>query len=179
MDLGELKKGVDDSEGKKRLSMEQFIYYLSTINIYSAFYIIPLFAEDEIDNELPPHQRTRIVNEKKPVYWCDNAKIHKHSCTFAYCHECKNKFDMNNQKTKRKRQCAKTALTVKYSNATSNSDEAKKFECNHDIASLGQCFTPSYFRKEYIEKLIADNVAFPTNCYECKYKLRYSTTLGS
>ena len=45
-----------------------------------AFDVTPLLADNDNENELPPHLRTRVVNEKNPVYWCDNAKIHKHSC---------------------------------------------------------------------------------------------------
>ena len=126
------------------------------------------------------------MTDLRPVYLCRNAMKREHPCKWAVCYSCKMKHDENErhrygeQKNKRRsfrnnkednEQDARIALNNKYDNNMCLSLQEAKNMCRHDHKHLDDFCAKEYFTKSYQDKILADEIQFPTHCISCSCKI--------
>ena len=129
------------------------------------------------------------MHDLKPVYLCINAIKREHNCKWIVCYACYIAHDEKERhrigdikNTRRSIQNSKednerdvrNALNQKYDNNMCRSVEETKNMCKHDHKHLVDFHGKQYFTKTYQDKIVADEIQFPTHCILCHRKISSS-----
>ena len=129
------------------------------------------------------------MNDLRPVYLCKNAMKREHQCKWAVCYSCKIEHDekernrfgeiQNKRRSFRNNreeneQDVRIALNNKYDNNMCSSSQESKHLCRHDHKYLSDFCAKEYFTKTYQDKILADEIQFPTHCVSCNCRISSS-----
>ena len=143
----------------------------------------------EKSNNSKKYNNFTIVNELNPVHHCINAFQRDSKCDYALCNNCKLEIEneefqgsvkrtrsayRNNNENARSDNIGslKKAITEKYQNASSRTNNELDEDCDHNIHSLKFTVDKTNFEGSFLFQVKKKGRNYPINCSRCHIEFR-------